>query len=120
PTLVATKSRLMPVNAAKQSSPIAATSISTARHVNSAALKQKVNAASPTNNSYFKAHSPLRRPFNQKLAAKTNNFNKKVYTAKVNNVTTTGPEVVVSTKAVKLASLHVRSYDLTCPPDKIV
>ncbi|GKE95439.1 hypothetical protein Tco_1580294, partial [Tanacetum coccineum] len=23
-------------------------------------------------------------------------------------------------KAVKLASLHVRSYDLTCPPDKIV
>ncbi|GKF96268.1 putative ribonuclease H-like domain-containing protein [Tanacetum coccineum] len=27
---------------------------------------------------------------------------------------------VVAGKAVKLASLHVRSYDLTCPPDKIV
>ncbi|GKB85877.1 putative ribonuclease H-like domain-containing protein [Tanacetum coccineum] len=36
-------------------------------------------------------------PLNQKSAAKTNNFNKKVYTAKVNNVTTAGPEVGVST-----------------------
>ncbi|GJR17810.1 ribonuclease H-like domain-containing protein [Tanacetum coccineum] len=91
PTAVATKSGLVPVNAAKQSSPRAATSISTARHVNTVALKPKVNASLY---SYFKAHSPLRRPFNQKSAAKTNNFNKKVYTAKVNNVTTAGTEVV--------------------------
>ncbi|GJR66874.1 putative ribonuclease H-like domain-containing protein [Tanacetum coccineum] len=97
PTAVATKSGLVPVNAAKQSSPRAATSISTARQVNTAASKPKVNVASPIKYSYFKAHSPLRRPFNQKSAAKTNNFNKKVYTAKVNNVTTAGPEVVVST-----------------------
>ncbi|GJY78883.1 hypothetical protein Tco_0484684 [Tanacetum coccineum] len=48
PTVVATKSGLVPVNAAKQSSPRAAASISTARHVNTVALKQKVNAASPT------------------------------------------------------------------------
>ncbi|GJR53711.1 ribonuclease H-like domain-containing protein [Tanacetum coccineum] len=89
--------RKMPLTAAKQSSPRAATSISIARHVNTATLKPKVNAASPTKYSYFKVHSPLRRPFNQKSAAKTNNFNKKVYTAKVNNVTTAGPEVVVST-----------------------
>ncbi|GKE43900.1 hypothetical protein Tco_1471184, partial [Tanacetum coccineum] len=85
------------VNAAKQSSPRAAASISTARHVNSVVSKPRVNAASPTKYSYFKAHSPLRRPFNQKSAAKTNNFNEKVYTAKVSNVTTVGPEVVVST-----------------------
>ncbi|GJU56061.1 putative ribonuclease H-like domain-containing protein [Tanacetum coccineum] len=97
PIAVETKSGLVPVNAAKQSSPRAASSISTARHVNTAALKPKVNAASPTKYSYFKAHSPLRRPFNKKSAAKTNNFNKKVYTAKVNNVTTVRPEVVVST-----------------------
>ncbi|GJS55436.1 ribonuclease H-like domain-containing protein [Tanacetum coccineum] len=95
--IIATKSRLVPVNAAKQSSPRAASSISNARHVNTAALKPKVNAALPIKYSYFKAHSPLRRHFNQKSAAKTNNFNKKVYTAKVNNVTTNGPEVVVST-----------------------
>ncbi|GJW37004.1 hypothetical protein Tco_0059924 [Tanacetum coccineum] len=92
---VATKSRLVPVNAAKQSSPRAVVSISTARHVNTAALKQKVNAASPTKSSYFKAHSSLRRPSNQKSTAKANKFNKKVYT--VNNVTTVGTEVVVKT-----------------------
>ncbi|GJT82542.1 putative ribonuclease H-like domain-containing protein [Tanacetum coccineum] len=41
PTAVATKSGLVPVNAAKQSSPRAATSISTAKHVNTAASKPK-------------------------------------------------------------------------------
>ncbi|GJV98578.1 ribonuclease H-like domain-containing protein [Tanacetum coccineum] len=94
---VATKSGLVLVNPAKQSSPRATASISTTRHVNTATLKLKVNAASAIKYSYFKAHSPLRRPFNQKSAAKTNNFNKKVYTAKVNNVTTAGLKVVVST-----------------------
>ncbi|GJT71328.1 hypothetical protein Tco_1030614 [Tanacetum coccineum] len=97
PTEVATKSGLVAVNAAKQSSPRVATSISTVRHVNTAASKPRVNAASPTKYSYFKAHSPLRRPLNQKLASKTNNSNEKVYTAKLNNVTTVGTEVVVST-----------------------
>ncbi|GJS39066.1 putative ribonuclease H-like domain-containing protein [Tanacetum coccineum] len=43
PTAVATKSGLVPVNAAKQSSQRATASISTARHVNTTALKQKVN-----------------------------------------------------------------------------
>ncbi|GJY48530.1 ribonuclease H-like domain-containing protein [Tanacetum coccineum] len=61
PTVVATKSRLVPVNAAKQSSPRAAALISTARHVNTAASKPRVNAASPIKYSYFKAHLPLRR-----------------------------------------------------------
>ncbi|GJT30765.1 putative ribonuclease H-like domain-containing protein [Tanacetum coccineum] len=37
------------------------------------------------------------KPFNQKSAAETNNFKEKIYTAKLNNVTTAGPEVVVST-----------------------
>ncbi|GJT68993.1 hypothetical protein Tco_1028279 [Tanacetum coccineum] len=59
PTAVATKSGLVPVNAAKQSSPRAATSISTARQVNTAASKPKVNVASPIKYSYFKAHSHL-------------------------------------------------------------
>ncbi|GJV19392.1 hypothetical protein Tco_1368412 [Tanacetum coccineum] len=96
PTAVATKSGLVPVNAAKQSSPRAATSISTARHVNTAALKPKVNVASPTKYYYIKSHSPLRRAFNQKLAAKTNNLNEKVKTARVNNVTTAGSKAVVN------------------------
>ncbi|GJT00948.1 ribonuclease H-like domain-containing protein [Tanacetum coccineum] len=82
PTAVATKSGQVPVNAAKQSSPRAAASISTARPVNTAAPKPKVNDALPTTYSYFKAHSPVRRAFNQKSAAKTNNFNEKVNTAR--------------------------------------
>ncbi|GJU57144.1 ribonuclease H-like domain-containing protein [Tanacetum coccineum] len=84
------------VNTAKQSSPRAAASISTARPVNTAAPKSKVNDALPKTYSYFKAHSPVRRAFNQKLAAKTNNLNEKVKTARVNNVTTTGSQAVVS------------------------
>ncbi|GKB69349.1 putative ribonuclease H-like domain-containing protein [Tanacetum coccineum] len=97
PTAVVTKPGQVPVNTAKQSSPRAAASVSTARPVNTAAPKSKVNDALSKTYSYFKAHSPIRRAFNQKSAAKTNNFNKKVYTTKVNNVTTAGPEVVVST-----------------------
>ncbi|GJZ35546.1 ribonuclease H-like domain-containing protein [Tanacetum coccineum] len=93
---VATKSGQVPVNAAKQSSPRAASSISTARPVNAAALKPKVNDALPITYSYFKAYSPVRRVFNQKSAAKTNSFNEKANTARVNNVTTTGPKAVVS------------------------
>ncbi|GJZ41631.1 hypothetical protein Tco_0588517 [Tanacetum coccineum] len=63
---------------------------------NTAAPKPKVNDASPTTYYYFKAHSPVRRAFNQKLAAKTNNLNENVKTARVNNVTTAGPKAVVS------------------------
>ncbi|GJT13287.1 putative ribonuclease H-like domain-containing protein [Tanacetum coccineum] len=55
---VATKLGQVPVNAAKQSSPRAAASISTARLVNTATLKPKVNDALPITYSYFKAHSP--------------------------------------------------------------
>ncbi|GJS16540.1 putative ribonuclease H-like domain-containing protein [Tanacetum coccineum] len=77
PTAVLTKSGQVPVNAIKQSSPRAATSISTARPVNTAAPKSKRN-------------------FNQKSTAKTNNLNEKVKTAKVNNVTTAELKAVVS------------------------
>ncbi|GJR86843.1 hypothetical protein Tco_0210854 [Tanacetum coccineum] len=90
------KSGQVPVNAAKQSSPRAATSISIVRPVNTAAPKPKVNDALPITYSYFRAHSSVRRDFNQKSAAKTNNFNEKVNTARVNNVTTAGPKAVVS------------------------
>nr|GEX01395.1 ribonuclease H-like domain-containing protein [Tanacetum cinerariifolium] len=89
PTAILTKSGQVPVNVAKQSSHRAAASVSAVRLVNT-------SIPIPTTYSYFKAHSPVRRPFNQKSAAKSNNFNKKVNTAKVNHVTTDGPKVVVS------------------------
>nr|GEV04995.1 ribonuclease H-like domain-containing protein [Tanacetum cinerariifolium] len=96
PAAVLTKSRQVLVNATKQSSHRVATSVSAARHFSTVASRPNVNNALPTTYSYFNAHSPVRRPFNKKSAAKTNNFNEKVNTAKVNNVTTTGPKVVVS------------------------
>ncbi|GJW45416.1 putative ribonuclease H-like domain-containing protein, partial [Tanacetum coccineum] len=69
---VLTKSGQVLVNTAKQSSPKAATSISTARPDNTASPKPKVNDALPTAYSYFKANSP------------------------VNNITTAGPKAIVS------------------------
>ncbi|GJT47178.1 hypothetical protein Tco_0955893 [Tanacetum coccineum] len=93
-TTVVTKSGQVPVNTTKQSSPRAATSISTTRPVNIAAPKSKVNDALPKKYSYFKAHSPVRRAFNQKSTAKTNNLNEKVKTARVKNVTTTRPKAI--------------------------
>ncbi|GJZ99189.1 hypothetical protein Tco_0671740 [Tanacetum coccineum] len=70
--------------------------ITDGRPVNTAAPKSKVNDALSKTYSYFKAHSPVRRAFNQKSTAKINNFNEKVNTARVNNVTTTGSKAVVS------------------------
>ncbi|GJT79678.1 putative ribonuclease H-like domain-containing protein [Tanacetum coccineum] len=64
--------------------------------VNTVAPKSKVNDALPTTYSYFKAHSPVRRAFNQKSAAKNKLFNEKVNTTRVNNVTTARPKEVVS------------------------
>ncbi|GKB67255.1 putative ribonuclease H-like domain-containing protein, partial [Tanacetum coccineum] len=55
---VVTKSGQVPVNATKQNFPRATASISTARLVNTAAPKSKVNDALPKTYSYFKAHSP--------------------------------------------------------------
>ncbi|GJU66799.1 putative ribonuclease H-like domain-containing protein [Tanacetum coccineum] len=114
PTAVATKSGQVPVNAAKQSSPRAAASISTARPVNTAAPKPKVNDALPTTYSYFKAHSPVRRAFNQKSVAKTNNFNEKVNTARVNNVTTAGPKAVVSAAVGNRENADQGIFDSGC------
>ncbi|GJZ98889.1 putative ribonuclease H-like domain-containing protein, partial [Tanacetum coccineum] len=96
PTAVLTKSGKVLVNVVKQSSLRAASLISIARPVNTAALKSKVNDELPKTYSYFKAHSPVRRAFNQKSTIKTNNLNEKVKTAKVNNVTTAGPKAVVT------------------------
>ncbi|GJX71812.1 ribonuclease H-like domain-containing protein [Tanacetum coccineum] len=97
PTIVVTKSGQVSVNAAKQSSPRAAALISTARPINTVVFKPNVNGAKPSSNVFHKSHSLVRRPFNYKLAVKTNTFYKKVNTAKVNNVTTAGPKAVVST-----------------------
>nr|GEU56856.1 hypothetical protein [Tanacetum cinerariifolium] len=98
PAAVLTKSGQVPFNAAKQSSHRVVASVSATKRVNTAASKPNVNDALPTTYSYFKAHSLVRRPFNQKLAVKTNIFNENVNTTRVNNVTNTGPKAVVGNK----------------------
>nr|GEU89487.1 retrovirus-related Pol polyprotein from transposon TNT 1-94 [Tanacetum cinerariifolium] len=60
--------------------------------VNTAAIRPNVNAKS----AYFKPHFPKRRHFNQRLAAKTNTFSRKINTAKGKNVTTAGLKAVVN------------------------
>ncbi|GJR76056.1 hypothetical protein Tco_0088421 [Tanacetum coccineum] len=86
PTTVLTKSGKVPVNTAKQSSPRAAVSNSTARYVNTAASRPTVNGTKPSSNVIHKSHSSVKRTFYQKSTAKTNYFKEKVNTASFNNI----------------------------------
>nr|GFB08968.1 ribonuclease H-like domain-containing protein [Tanacetum cinerariifolium] len=90
PTAVITNSGKVPVNTAKQSSPRAATSISTARYIITATTRPTVNGAKPSLNVFHKSHSPVRRTFNQITAPKINDLKETINTDKVNNVTTAG------------------------------
>ncbi|GJX51004.1 ribonuclease H-like domain-containing protein [Tanacetum coccineum] len=85
----------VPFNTAKQSSLRVAASISTARPVNTTIPKAKVNDALPITYSYFQTHSPIKKPINKRTVVTNINFNKKVNTSKVDNVTTAGPKAVV-------------------------
>nr|GEX02692.1 hypothetical protein [Tanacetum cinerariifolium] len=60
--------------------------------VNTAIIRPNVNAKS----SYFKPHFPKKGHFNQRSAAKTNTFLRKINTAKGKIVTTAGPKAVVN------------------------
>nr|GEW85186.1 retrovirus-related Pol polyprotein from transposon TNT 1-94 [Tanacetum cinerariifolium] len=81
PTAVITNSSKVPVNAAKQSSPIAATSTSTTRYVNTAANRPTVNGTKPSLNIFHKSHLPVRRTFNQRTSPKHNDLKEKINTA---------------------------------------
>ncbi|GKD68492.1 ribonuclease H-like domain-containing protein [Tanacetum coccineum] len=74
PTVVLTKSGIVPVSAA--------------RSINTVAPKSFVNVAKTRPNAFQKSHSPSRRPFYQQTAHKNINLNDKVNTAKVNSVNT--------------------------------
>ncbi|GKE35429.1 hypothetical protein Tco_1454751, partial [Tanacetum coccineum] len=74
PIAVATKSGQVPVNAAKQSSPRTATSISTTRPGNTVAPKPKVNDALPITYYYFQAYSTVKKPINKIVSAVEGNW----------------------------------------------
>ncbi|GKA78687.1 hypothetical protein Tco_0785224, partial [Tanacetum coccineum] len=82
PTAVLTKSGIVPISAARQSSSRAAAPASAARPINTAAPKPFVNVARPRPNAFHKSHSPSKTPFNQQTTLKNRNLNDKVNTAK--------------------------------------
>ncbi|GKB26992.1 ribonuclease H-like domain-containing protein, partial [Tanacetum coccineum] len=85
-TTVLTKSGLVPISTARQSSSRAATSVSTVKPIKTAAPKFFVNDAKTRPNNFQKLHSPSRRPFYQQTSLKNRNLNNKVNIVKVNSV----------------------------------
>ncbi|GJS02630.1 hypothetical protein Tco_0319138 [Tanacetum coccineum] len=69
--------------------------VNTARPINTAYPRPTVNSARTTSNVFNRAHSHVRRPFNNSTTNKNNNLKEKVNTVK-GNVTTVGPIVAVS------------------------
>ncbi|GJZ45292.1 putative ribonuclease H-like domain-containing protein [Tanacetum coccineum] len=96
PTAVLTKSGLVPISTARQSSSRAATSVSTVRPIKTATPRSFVNVAKTRSNAFQKLHSPSRRPFYQQTALKNRNLNNKVNTVKVNSVNTAKGKRVTS------------------------
>nr|GEY44652.1 RNA-directed DNA polymerase, eukaryota [Tanacetum cinerariifolium] len=88
PRTVITNSIKVAVNAAKQSSPRAAASTSTARYVNTAANRPTVNGRKPSSNLFHNSHSLVKRTFNQITAPNHSDLKEKI-----NNV---GTKAVVS------------------------
>ncbi|GKB20175.1 ribonuclease H-like domain-containing protein [Tanacetum coccineum] len=76
-------------------------SLTTARPVNTAQPKSTVNSARPMTNVFNKAHSTVRRPINNKIATKNNNFNQGFNIVKDKNVNTVRPKAVVNTAKPK-------------------
>nr|GEU30248.1 reverse transcriptase domain-containing protein [Tanacetum cinerariifolium] len=92
PTVVITNSGKVPVNTAKQSSPRAAASTSTARYVNTAATRPTVNGAKLSLNVFHKSYSPVRRTSNQRTAPKNSDLKESISTAKTQVSNGLGPQ----------------------------
>ncbi|GJX15929.1 putative ribonuclease H-like domain-containing protein [Tanacetum coccineum] len=96
PTVVLTKSGIIPISTARQRCSKAAAPLSAARPINTAAPKLFVNAAKTKLNVFQKAHSLSRRPFNQQTALNNRSLNNKINTAKINSVNTAKGKRVTS------------------------
>ncbi|GJR89490.1 hypothetical protein Tco_0213501 [Tanacetum coccineum] len=83
PTAVLTKSGLVPISIARQSSSRVAASVSTVKPIKTAAPKSFMNVAKTRPNTFQKLHLPSRRPFYQQIALKNRNLNNRVNTVKV-------------------------------------
>ncbi|GJV19012.1 hypothetical protein Tco_1368032 [Tanacetum coccineum] len=72
-------------------------SLNTARQVNTAHTKTRVNGASPMLNFSKTTHLTVKRSIHKNTAFKSSNSNQRVNTVRGNNVNTTRPKVVVNT-----------------------
>nr|GEV31140.1 hypothetical protein [Tanacetum cinerariifolium] len=88
PTAVLTRSRLVSLNAA--------------RPVSIVVTPSTMKCTRTVKNVFKKAHSPIRRPINQRIATKNSNLYKKVTTVKVNkvNVVQGNPQQALQDKCV--------------------
>nr|GEV94448.1 hypothetical protein [Tanacetum cinerariifolium] len=96
PTTVLTKSGIVPVNAARQSSSRAATPVSAARPINTSTSKPLLNVAKPRKNALQTTHSLSRRHFYQQTTLKNRNLNNNVNTVKENSINTAKGNKVTS------------------------
>ncbi|GJU26326.1 putative ribonuclease H-like domain-containing protein [Tanacetum coccineum] len=96
PIAVLTKSGIVPISTARQSSSRAATPLSVAGLINTVAPKLFVNVAKTKPNVFQKARSLSRRPFNQQTSLNNRSLNNKVNIAKVNSVNTVKGKRVTS------------------------
>ncbi|GJR91388.1 hypothetical protein Tco_0215399 [Tanacetum coccineum] len=112
PKVVLMKSGIKTLNTTGQKFSKAAVSVNTARPINTAYPRPTVNSARIASNVFNRAHSHVRRPFNNFTTNKNNNLKEKVNIVK-GNVTTVGPIAAVSgnkgnvANAIKASALWV-------------
>nr|GEU39099.1 hypothetical protein [Tanacetum cinerariifolium] len=82
PKAILTKSGIVPISTARQSSSRTAAPVTAARPINTATPKPLVNVVKPRQNALQKSHSLSKRPFYQQTALKNINLNNKINTAK--------------------------------------
>nr|GEX98699.1 hypothetical protein [Tanacetum cinerariifolium] len=96
PTAVLTKSAIVQISTARQSSSRAAAPVSVARPINTATSKPLVNVAKPRSNDFQKSHSLSRRHSYQQTTPKNTNLNNNVNATKENSVNTAKGNKVTS------------------------
>nr|GEU59867.1 putative ribonuclease H-like domain-containing protein [Tanacetum cinerariifolium] len=105
PTAILTKSGIVPISNARQSSSRAAAPVSAARLINTATSKPLVNVAKPRQNALQTTHSLSRRPFYQQTTLININLNNNVNAAKANFVNTAKENYVNTAKGNKVTSV---------------
>ncbi|GJS30717.1 ribonuclease H-like domain-containing protein [Tanacetum coccineum] len=95
PKAILMKYGIKTLNTAGQNFSKAAVSVKTARPINTVYLRPTVNSARTSSNVFNRAHSHVRRPFNNSTTNKNSTLKEKVNNVK-ENVTTVGPIAAVS------------------------